>query len=763
MRMGKQFIAVAVALMLLCRHTTTGAQSLPAEPYTWHNVVIGGGGFVTGIIFHPRQKGLMYARTDVGGAYRWDEPAQQWIPLTDSFGMADVDLTGCESIAVDPNDPQRVYLAVGIYSRGHAAILRSDDQGSTFQRTDVPFKMGGNESGRFNGERLAVDPNDGDILFFGSRRDGLWKSIDRGATWQRVDTFTNIGSNPAPPPGFGTTTDSRPRYGGFARQAVGIVSVVFDPASGKPGSPTPVLYAAVSTTGTNLYRSTDAGVTWMAVPGQPVGLRPNHLVLSPDGMFYLSYGREPGPNSMSDGAVWKYDPKAGVWTDITPVHPGDSDQPFGYGCVAVDAQHPSTIMATTFCHWKPHDEIFRSTNSGLSWTQLWETNTTVWDHSRAPYTDTRAPHWMGTIVINPFNSDQVLFTTGFGIWSCRDVTSADSGKSTHWTFLDSGLEETVPLALISPPQGAHLLSGLGDIDGFRHDDLDQSPAEGTFSGQRYGNTEDLAFAGKNPNLIVRTGTGGSRGTNRIVHASISKDGGRTWKTLASDPPDSDGGGTIAISADGRIIVWTPQRSEPQFSRDLGNNWIPCRGLSPGERVVADPVNPAGFYACDSRAGHVLVSTNGAATFTPTAAIFPAAENFGGGFGGGGGAGAMLSATPGMAGDLWLAFRSIGLYHSGDAGKTFRKLDSVQEAYSLGFGKAAPGQSYPALYLIGKTGNLQALFRSDDTGQTWMRINDDQHQYGWINHVTGDPRIYGRVYFATGGRGIIYGDPVPNAK
>ena len=83
---------------------------------------------------------------------------------------------------------------------------------------------------------------------------------------------------------------------------------------------------------------------------------------------------------------------------------------------------------------------------------------------------------------------------------------------------------------------------------------------------------------------------------------------------------------------------------------------------------------------------------------------------------------------------------------------------MQEAYSLGFGKAAPGQKYPALYLAGKVSNLQALFRSDDAGKTWVRISDDQHQYGWINHVTGDPRIYGRVYFATGGRGIIYGDP-----
>ncbi len=140
---------------------------------------MGGGGFVTGIIPHPRQKGLMYARTDVGGAYRWDDSAQRWIPITD--GIGDVDFTGIESLAVDPSDTNRVYLAAGIYSGGKAAILRSADRGRTWLLTEVPFKMGGNESGRFNGERLAVDPNQGDILFFGSRRDGMWKSADRGS------------------------------------------------------------------------------------------------------------------------------------------------------------------------------------------------------------------------------------------------------------------------------------------------------------------------------------------------------------------------------------------------------------------------------------------------------------------------------------------------------------------------------------------------------------------------------------------------------
>ncbi|HEX7469915.1 MAG TPA: cellulase [Verrucomicrobiae bacterium] len=745
---------VLLAMVLQWPHCAT-AQSLAAQPpasqpYVWRNVAIGGGGFVTGIIFHPRQKDLMYARTDVGGAYRWDAALKRWIPLTDWISAADVNLTGIESIALDPNDPKRVYLAAGTYGRSDAAILRSDDQGKIFKRTDVTFKMGGNETGRANGERLAVDPNHGEILFFGSRREGLWKSTDRGGTWQKVEGFPVTGTGQTSATASTTTTNTRPRGGGFGRQqSAGIVCVLFDPSSGKPGTPTPTIYAAVSTTTTNLYRSTDAGVTWLAVPDQPVGLCPNHIVRALDGTFYFSYGREPGPNSMSDGAVWKFNPKDGAWTDITPLKPANADQPFGYGAVTVDAQHPSTIMATTFCHWRPHDQIFRSTNGGAIWTQLWQDNT-EWDHSSAPYTKTRTPHWMGDIEINPFNSDQVLFTTGYGIWSCVNATTADAGKPTRWVFFNDGLEETVPLALISPPEGAHLISGVGDIDGFRHDDLNVSPPEGTFSGPRFSNTEGLAFAWKNPQVIARAGTG------RGAHAAISFDGGKNWKPLGSEPAGGRGAGAIALSADGKTIAWTPRGGNAHVSVDCGTNWVACEGLPFGVAVIADTVNPAAFYAFDPRAGTVLVSTNGAASFITAKSVLPQTENSGGGFGGGG-AGVTLCATPGIEGDLWLAFRSRGLYHSRDAGATFTKLSAVQEASSLGFGKAAPGKNHPALFLAGKVADRQALFRSDDTGESWTRINDDQHQFGYVSRVTGDPRIFGRVYFATAGRGIIYGD------
>jgi len=65
----------------------------------------------------------------------------------------------------------------------------------------------------------------------------------------------------------------------------------------------------------------------------------------------------------------------------------------------------------------------------------------------------------------------------------------------------------------------------------------------------------------------------------------------------------------------------------------------------------------------------------------------------------------------------------------------------------------------AIYITGKIDNVLGFFRSDDAGKTWVRINDDEHGYGAVDTaITGDPRVYGRVYIATNGRGIVYGEP-----
>jgi len=81
--------------------------------YNWKNVTILGGGFVTGNVFSQAERGLVYARTDVGGAYRFSSRDKAWVPLTDHFSRADANYVGTESIAPDPSDANVVYAAVG--------------------------------------------------------------------------------------------------------------------------------------------------------------------------------------------------------------------------------------------------------------------------------------------------------------------------------------------------------------------------------------------------------------------------------------------------------------------------------------------------------------------------------------------------------------------------------------------------------------------------------------------------------------------------
>ena len=109
--MKKLFFSIGMAVLL-----SIWTQLATAQPYVWRAVAMGGGGFVDGIIFHPTAANLMYARTDVGGAYRWDDQKQEWIPLTDWLSYAQGNFTGIESIALDPQDPSRVYMACGTYT-----------------------------------------------------------------------------------------------------------------------------------------------------------------------------------------------------------------------------------------------------------------------------------------------------------------------------------------------------------------------------------------------------------------------------------------------------------------------------------------------------------------------------------------------------------------------------------------------------------------------------------------------------------------------
>ena len=91
-------------------------------------------------------------------------------------------------------------------------------------------------------------------------------------------------------------------------------------------------------------------------------------------------------------------------------------------------------------------------------------------------------------------------------------------------------------------------------------------------------------------------------------------------------------------------------------------------------------------------------------------------------------------------------------------KTFAKITGIEAADAIGFGKAPKTGSEQLFYLAGKVGGTNGIFRSVDGMKSWSRIDDDAHQYGSIDVITGDPRVFGRVYIGTNGRGIPFGEP-----
>ncbi|MFC9856543.1 MULTISPECIES: 1,4-beta-glucanase [unclassified Streptomyces] len=736
--------AAAVAATVCALPAAAPAAAAPrppgarAEVHRWRTAAIGGTGFVTGLLFHPAVRHLAYARTDIGGAYRWDDAEARWTALTDHPGWDDWNLLGIEALAVDPAFPDRLYLACGTYAQswaGPGAVLRSEDRGATWARSDLTVRLGANEDGRGAGERLLVDPRDSETLWLGTRHDGLLRSADRGATWAAATGF------PAVPSASGQ----------------GVTLLV---AAGR------TVYAGWGDGGSALYR-TDSSGGWEAVPGQPsngpaaTGFPVRGAYDAGSRALYVTYASGPGPNNQTDGSVHRLDTVNGTWTDVTPVTPGGGDA-FGYGGVAVDARLPGTVVVSTNNRWGAVDTLFRTTDHGVHWTSL--KDTAVLDVAETPYlrwgeATAKFGWWIQSVAIDPYDSRHLVFGTGATVFGTRDLV--------HWAPEIRGLEESAVRQLIAPPtdSGAVLLSGLGDIGVMRHDSLTASPSRGMASNPVFGTATGLALATLKPSYVVRTGWPSGSG----AAGAFSNDGGASWQPFAAQPSlAASAPGPVAVGADGATLLWSfihwdGTKYAAHRSTDGGASWHEVPTFPKGGTPVADPLDPDRFYVYDTDTGAVFRSTDAGATFMRGASQLPSGDvQF------------KIAAAPGRSGDLWLSAKDDGLFRSTDGGAAFTAVAGCQASHALGFGRAAPaarrrGQrgrrtpaGYPAVFQTGRvaaTHDGVAVLRSDDAGATWVRINDDAHQWGWTGEViTGDPRVHGRVYLGTNGRGIQYADP-----
>jgi oligoxyloglucan reducing-end-specific cellobiohydrolase len=767
-----------VSFLLLCSGGAgLAAQQTAFEPYHFEPVTIVAGGYVPGLVAHPSAPGIIYARTDIGSVYRWNSGNEAWTPLTDFHSPQQYNLNGPESVALDPHDPDRLYIAAGMYAyAGCCAFLVSTDRGATFATHNASFEMCSNCNGRAAGERLAVNPFKSGELFMGTRYNGLWVSEDHAETWKQVATFPIAASS----------------------DGYGIQWVLFDPKI--PGT----VYAGAYTTAT-VYVSSNDGVSWQALPGQPLAWpfpvnagtnlpAPERAVINPDGNLYVTFDDLPGPNVIDYGVVEKYSPSEKTWTNITP----PIDSPFqsaysgGFVGISQDPTRPGAIAVSTMDRWYPVDTVYTTGDGGGTWTNLglvtsgagddgppygnYYFNTDVYtpispyltfgntSYPNSPNPSAKFGWWMSALLIDPANPNHLMYGTGATIYGTDNLSAASIGTSPVWSVQAKGIEETAVLALISPSAGAHLLSGVGDIGGFRHTDFKVSPAAGMYTNPVAGSVGSLDWAGQNPNFIVRVQSAASYSTTPCNFGAYSTDNGANWSPFpacASGGNYSNNGGVIAADASGKTIMWSTSYNPVQFSTDNGASWTAAAGLPYGTATYADKVSPQTFYAYSSSStGSSFYSgtvdpSSGTAAFSEVNSALPAnAGCYGSGCG-------VVEVNFAKTGDLWLPLGSNGLYHSTDSGVTWTKIDNVPYANSVAVGAPSPWTHQQAVFLYGEASPLavMAIYRSDNEGRSWIRINDDQHQYGGPTLIQADPRVFGRVYLGMNGRGIIYGDPV----
>jgi hypothetical protein len=737
----------ALMLFTLCVSPNRAAQQIDLR----------GMGFVTGIVAHPADSTLVYARTDVGGLFRWDSGNGEWIPLMDLFTEAsEQDRYSIESVALDPNNPDRVYVATGLGIHDTGAryeILRSEDRGATWTPLGLPgdVEIGGNNHWRWAGERLAVDPHNPDILYFGSRQDGLQFSRDGGSGWSRQ------GNVPTGDHG-GKLTSGKKDNGGVTFVAIDGRENVWNPKRAR------TVYAGVM--GEGVWRSIDGGTTFSKLTGGPGDrLNPIQGRVAADGTLYVTFSPDEG--DQTGGAVYAYN---GGWRHITP----GTALTFGnrrWVGVGVDPNNSARIVVTTDGN-TPRD-FFLSENGGVNWISIGadaaynrQSTFSVPDwYSETEHLWSRA----GGGMFDSADSNRLWISTGYGVYRTDDVGA--NPVRFKMKEIMKGLEEIVGTQVFAYPEGAGAAFAATVMDkvGFVFKGPATLPDKKMGLGQySIANGTGYAFSWQNPDYqVIVGGTHNYAGTV----AARSTDGGVSWTQMAmptgtASAYGSTFAGNVAVSStDPNRILWVPlnvswydseMKHVPVYSTDGGARWSAITGLprnaNPVSQIwfrscilVADTVDGDVFYFYEEAypSAKIHRSSDGGRTFS----VVNNSEVPGSYI-------VKMQAAPDVEGELWVGVDGKGVYYTRDGGVQFQAAGQWEDFFSFSVGPRSGQAGAPMLYVHGKRDGTEAVYRSNDWGETWALLPVEVPLVK-INDLAASLQEPGDLVFATAGRGLFY--------
>ena len=695
------------------------------EPCTWDNVQIGGGGYVTQIAIHPTVADRIVVCTDIGGALRWDESSGRWRQLLHGLAVEGAgNLYGADGLALDPVNDQRIFLALGMYAAfSPTGVYRSRDGGVTWERVlDAVYSSNTSTRGedRVAGECLLVDPRNPQVVYAATRTTGLWRSVQGGD----AGTWTRLASVPA-----GDVGDPANYWNSPPR---GVRAVAVDTRTTIAGR-SAVVYVGLP--GVGIHRSVDGGDTFTALTGAPTDVR--RLVVDTEGRLYVTWGVINGT-----GGLTRYE--NGAWTTLT------LPENYPVNAIAVDPTNSSRLLVASH-NWWLGIPFWRSTDRGATWQPIGHGYST-----RQPDVPWWPAVWFSSapaaLAFDPHHPGRAYMTDWYAIWRTDDVFATP----VTWSTREVGHEQIVPLTLATPPGGAvSLYTGAADVRMLRHTAINAfptRPTSGLADNLNEGTSVDVTE--QDPSKVAMVSSAQWAGGPTSLHTS--DDFGQTW-TLRASMPEAPGRIACAAASPANL-VYVGDKVAPRFSRDRGVTWNAASGapatavtleygsgiFSTEQPLVADRVQDGTFYLFAD--GIIHRSTDGGATWSPRGSLA-------------GGGRPHLLALPGSTGELWLSREATGLWRSVDGGLTLTRQTFFAKAQHVAVGAPLPNRTTPTLYVLGTSasGGGLGMYRSHDLGGSWSRLANENMSFGFHTMVmAADRQVYGRVYLATNGLGVILG-------
>lgn len=299
----------------------------------WRSVGPFRGGRVVAVAGDPERSQVFYFGSTGGGVWKTDDAGWTWYNISDRFFRT----ASVGAIAVADADPNVIYAGMGESCiRGNVAhgdgVYRSSDRGRTWQAVGLTDTR--------HISRIRVHPRDHDLLYvaalghvFGPNEErGVFRSADGGRTWKKVL---------------------------FQSERAGACDLCMDPTNPR------ILYAAIweahrtpwalSSGGpdSGLFKTTNGGETWTQLtdkPGLPGGIRGRIGVAispaRPDRVWTIVEAEE--------GGIFRSDDAGATWMRLNSDRE-PRQRPWYFSHVFADPVDADTVYIANLDLWKSVD------------------------------------------------------------------------------------------------------------------------------------------------------------------------------------------------------------------------------------------------------------------------------------------------------------------------------------------------------------------------------------------------------------------------